>query len=74
MISSDKKLILLGAGPAVVCGLLMLTFMLAALVGGGQIDWSVVRTLAMVSLMSAIFFPALGNVLRMRRDRRHKVR
>lgn len=69
MTSSDKRLMLLGAGPPVVCGLLMLAFMLAAVVGGASIDWSVVRTLAMVSMMSAIFFPALGNVLRMRRDR-----
>ena len=69
MTSSDKKLLLFGAGPAIVCGVGMLIALVSGLAPN---DW--VRALAMAALLSAIVFPAFGNVLRMRRDRRRKVR
>ena len=63
MTNSDKKLILVGAGPAVVCALLML----GALVSGAELNGTI-GALAMAGVLSAIAFPAFANVLRMRRD------
>lgn len=61
MINQDKKLVLLGAGPALVCALLMIIVLTSGLVVN---DWGMV--LAAIALFAAVFFPGLANVLRMR--------
>ena len=64
MTNSDKKLMLLAAGPAVACAVLVLVTFLSGTPFNG---W--VGALAMVGVTFAILFPALANILRMRRSR-----
>ena len=59
---TDKHLMLLGAGPPVLLTLLMLLSMLSRIdFPGGP------KALATAALMAAMIFPALANLLRMRR-------
>jgi hypothetical protein len=60
----DKTLMLLGAGPGVVCAVLVLVTFLSGTPFDG---W--VGALVMVGVTFATFFPALANLLRMRRSR-----
>jgi hypothetical protein len=60
---TDRKLMLLGAGPPVLLTLLMLLAILSGIsfLGGPGV-------LATAALLAAMFFPALANLLRMRRS------
>ena len=64
MTNQDKRLGLLGAGPALFCALLITIALASGLVTKG---WGM--AFAALALFAAVFFPALANVLRMRRSR-----
>jgi hypothetical protein len=64
MSKSDKILMTLGASPAASCALLMTAAMIAGLPLSG---WP--AALAVAGLLAATTFPALANLLRMRRLR-----
>ena len=64
MTNQDKKLVLLGVGPALFCVLLMTIAIASGLAVNG---WGM--ALAAIALFAAVFFPALANVLKMRRIR-----